>query len=243
MASSTKGGTGRHQSLSPGEERGLIADRPQPQPLDHLWSRHRGARVGQTALIPLEESVGEPLGVAGPSALTRHQANRSDEPDEIDNRRALGRVIEVIQTKGRVREGGPLQMCIAVEAHRRHLLHGRAELAADSAHPGPVHEPEEGVWILAQQGQKLGWELVGSDRKPAVRRRGSGLRCCARSERHAREPQRNDYTTDEAEGRHQHSSTAGAAGVSVSRSRGSRPPTGLRFSSVSNLAEVWRLVG
>ncbi len=154
---------GRHQPFGPGEELGLRPDLsllPQARHEPGLVGPER--RIVQPTLVAAQELVGDEVDLIGPAAIARGHANRSDEAHQVDDGRALGGVVEVVQAIRRVGEGVLLDVRVAVQADLDERVAVAAEGVTDAARPWTVDEAEERVRMGLEQLHELGREASGT---------------------------------------------------------------------------------
>jgi hypothetical protein len=78
-----------------------------------------------------------------PPPLSGGELERPEEPDDVDDRRPAGRIVEVVESAGRSRHRVLLDMRIAMKPRRRQLAGFGLKRLADLPGPCLVDESEE----------------------------------------------------------------------------------------------------
>src|SRR5258707_9760915 len=104
--------------------------------------------------------------------LTSHEIDRAQKPHDIDNCRATGRVVEVIDPPGILRQRELFDMRVAVQPHNWQPFQITAEVVADTRYPGTVDESGIIVRVSAESPEQLGRRVFKRSRLGSNRLRG-----------------------------------------------------------------------
>jgi hypothetical protein len=144
-----------HLLLAPREKGRACEGRLLAQPTDDVGFGRPVVRLGQPAVVAREKAVPQRVAVAHPAALPRGEIDGAEEPDDIDERRAARRVIEIVEAPGVVGERELLHVRVAVEAHDRRIR-DVGEGLADPRDPGAIDEAKINERVSAEPIEQLG---------------------------------------------------------------------------------------
>ena len=163
---------GLHQGLRPSQELGLSRLlRREPFSQARHIRRSRGLVVGapRSGAIALKKLIEKGLPLGCPPAGPACQINGAQEPNDVEGRRAVDRVVEIVEAVIGPGEGVLAHVWVAVEADLRHLCElGREH---DAHGPGPVAIDEAKVDVgvgleVHQEPLCLESQLVLLDEQP-----------------------------------------------------------------------------
>jgi hypothetical protein len=130
--------------------------------------------LGKTPPVAGDELIEQPVTMFFPGTLPRHEIDGAQKAYDIDNRRALRGVIEIIESPCIPRYRELFDMRVAVQSHNRQPFHISAKGVAHPREPRPVDESEIIVRVGSKSLDQFGrrnfqgfW--LGSKRLPAVR--------------------------------------------------------------------------
>ena len=139
-------------------------------------------RLREASSISCKESVEQRFATAAPIAPTERQVDRAQEPNDVHQRRASRRIVEIIETPCVLGDRELFDVRVPVQTYDRHVGHVCSEHLAHARDPGPVDEPEviRSDWPAADRSARAArarWRRV---RAAAA----LGRRCPAQHEAH-----------------------------------------------------------
>ena len=113
-------------------------------------------RLYETLFVTFDETIKKNVAILLPGTPTSDEVDRTQEPNDIDNSRSAGRVIEVVEPPCISRQRELLDVRVAVQTDNWQPFQIPAEVVAHSCDPGAIDESKIIVRIGTKPFDQLG---------------------------------------------------------------------------------------